>query len=182
MKTLLLVFALANTFAISSAQTETKNEALDLNREATRIENDMHLQFSALEARDPELKTLTEKAAQAASTAQQAVDAHPELADLRLRRDAAYAKLEVIIGKGSKGEDAEKQSAQEVYATAERSLSLKARELPELQTLTDATSTAKAEHLKRREAFYAAQPETAAMAKKVAELRDRANSLNKTQE
>ncbi len=179
MKAFLKILATASLLGISNAQVIVTEETRDLASEATKIENNMFIQHSELEKRDPQIKILAEKAAAASAAAKQAVDKHPALAESRLKRDAAFAKLTVIMGKGTKGEDAEKRSAQEVYATANNELSQKARELPEIQTLTEASDAANAEYIKHREAFYAAQPETAQMAKQVSDLRTQALELKK---
>lgn len=181
MKSFLILLATASLLGTSNAQVITTLKTRDIASEASKIENNMFIQHSELEKRDPQIKILAEKAAAASSAARQAVDNHPALAENRIRRDAAFAKLTVIMGKGTKGEDAEKRSAQEVYATANNELSMKAREIPEIQALTEASDAANAEYIKYREAFYAAQPETAEMAKQVAELRVQALEEKKTE-
>lgn len=174
MKSFLILLTTASLLGISNAQVITTLQTRDVASEATKIENNMFIQHSELEKRDPQIRVLAEKAAAASSAAKEAVDNHPALAENRVRRDAAFAKLTVIMGKGTKGEDAEKRSAQEVYAVANNDLSMKARELPEVQKLTEAADAANAEYIKYREAFYAAQPETAETAKQVADLRAQA--------
>lgn len=178
MKAFLFLLTSALAIGLSSAQTGVPDEARELTREANRIENDMFIQFPDLGKEDTELQLLAEKAGQAATAAQQAMDTHPALAELRLRKEAAYAKLMVIMGKGTKGDDAEKRSAQEVFSTADLNLKAKVRDLPEVLMLVEASATAKSAFQKRREVIYATRPETAEAAKKVAELRARAAELN----
>lgn len=178
MKTYLIPLSLS--LMLPLAQADPLEEAHLIGRESSRIETEMYHTIPDIDERDPLLKTLRAETRKATAAVKEALDTHPALAEQRKKRDEAFAHLNVVINKGTKGEDAEKQAAQKAYSEANNELSIKAREIPDIEALQEASIQAEKAYRERKALAYAAQPETAEMAKKAAALQDKANELRRS--
>lgn len=165
-------------FALSFSQVIAgpAEEARALSRESYKLEDEMRKRVPDIDVRVPELKSLTEQAKEAEKKIYAALKTHPALADVRTKRDQAFTQMTHTIGKG---DPAAHQAAKDAYAKAEQDITTQGRTIPEIQAMMDEAAQIGARYLEVRDAAYAAQPETAELAKKVAELRAKAAALRR---
>lgn len=155
---------------------ETPAEVRTLRREAYQIQREMEKRIPNIHDRDADLKARYEATVEASKKVQEALKNRPELAAARASRDSAFNALTAAI---SKGDAAGKQAAQEAYRAAEQNIAAEGQKVPEIAALMNASGEAGMAYLAKKEEVYAAQPETAEMAKKASALRARAEELRK---
>jgi|GEM_PF-2143692 len=160
----------------SAAHADPKEEARALSREAFKIEREMGKLIPDIEGRDPKLKALYEESVKAGRAVEETLKTHPALAGARAKRDAAFNEVTLAIGKG---DAAGKEAAQNAYADAENNIRAEGRKVPEIQQMMDAAANVGSAYIEKKQAVFAAQPETAEMAKKVAELRAKSAELRR---
>lgn len=173
MKTRLLTFLILLA-GLSVSHAGPKEEARAMSREAYAIERQMGKLIPDLESRDPELKALLEQSRESSKAVNSALKEHPSLAPQRAAREAAFNQLTTAI---SKQDAAGKEAATQAYSQAEHQIREEGAKIPEIGALMQkANDLGAAYNLRRKEAF-AAQPETAELAKKAADLLARAEEL-----
>ena len=151
-------------------------EARAISREAYKLEDEMKKLVPDIQERVPELKDLTEQTQELNKKIYSALKTHPALAEARAKRDQAFTQMTHTIGKG---DPAAHQAAKDAYAKAEQDITTQGRTIPEIQVMMDEAANLGASYLEKKDAAYAAQPETAELAKKVAELRAKAAALRR---
>lgn len=151
-------------------------EARALSQESYKLEKEMTRLVPDILEREPELKALTEQSREASLKIEEALKNHPALADARAKRDQAFSQLTQAIGKG---DAAGREAAKEAYAKAEQDIRAQGRTVPEIQKMMDEAASLGARYLETKDAAYARQPETAELAKKVAELRAKSTALRR---
>ncbi|MEN3942161.1 hypothetical protein WJU23_12765 [Prosthecobacter sp. SYSU 5D2] len=162
--------------SVSQITAGPAEEARLLSRESYKLEAEMRKLVPDIEDRVPELKVLTEQAKETDRKIYEALKTHPALADMRAKRDQAFTQLTHTIGKG---DPAAHQAAKDAYAQAEQDVKTQGRTVPEIQAMMDEAANLGASYMAKKDAAYARQPETAELAKKVAELRAKAAALRR---